>query len=113
MGYLGTPIDMMTMIIGHIVLGLAVDDSIHFINHCKLEFFRTGDYKKAIRETFRTVGKVLFMTSFILVLGFIAYLTSLDKMYSNIGVYTTVAILRRSACGFPGDAGSDPMDEAV
>jgi len=92
MGYLGTPLDMMTMIIGPMILGLAVDDTIHFINHCKLEFFRRGNYKEAIRETFRTVGKALTITSLIIVLGFVAYLTSLDKVYFNLGIYTIVAI---------------------
>ncbi len=93
MGYFGTPLDMPTMIIGPMILGLAVDDTIHFINHCKLEFWRTGNYRKAISETFRTVGKALFMTSLVLVLGFVAYITSLDKMYTNLGSYTIVAIL--------------------
>ena len=93
MGYFRTPLDMMTMIIGPMILGLAVDDTIHFINHCKLEFWRTGSYEKAIRETFRTVGKALFMTTLIIVLGFVAYTTSLDKFYFNLGIYTIVAIL--------------------
>ena len=93
MGFLGTPLDMMTMIIGPMIIGLAVDDTIHFINHCKLEFFRRGNYRAAIRETFRTVGKALFMTTLILGLGFTAYLTSMDKMYLNIGLYTIVAIM--------------------
>ena len=93
MGYFGTPLDMPTMIIGPMILGLAVDDTIHFINHCKLEFWRTGNYRKAIRETFRIVGKALFMTTLIIVLGFVAYLTSVDKMYFNLGIYTIVAIL--------------------
>jgi hypothetical protein len=92
MGYLEAPLDMMTMIIGPMILGLAVDDTIHFITHCKLEFWRTGSYEKAIRETFRTVGKALFMTSLILALGFVAYLSSLDKMYFHLGLYSIVAI---------------------
>ena len=93
MGYFGTPLDMPTMIIGPMILGLAVDDTIHFINHCKLEFFRRGNYKEAIQETFRIVGKALFMTTLIIVLGFVAYLTSVDKMYFNLGTYTIVAII--------------------
>ena len=93
MGYFGTPLDMMTMIMGPMILGLAVDDTIHFINHCKLEFWKSGSYSEAIRETFRTVGKALFMTSLVLVLGFVAYLTSLDKFYLHFGSYTIIAIL--------------------
>ncbi len=92
MGYSKIPLDMMTMILGPMILGLAVDDTIHFINHCKLEFFRRGNYKEAIQETFRTVGKALFMTTLIIVLGFVAYLTSLDKTYFHLGGYTIVAI---------------------
>ncbi len=93
MGYFGTPLEMMTMTIGPMILGLAVDDTIHFINHCKLEFFRRGNYREAIQETFRTVGKALFMTTLILVLGFVAYLTSVDLMYFRFGIYAIVAIL--------------------
>ena len=93
MGFFETPLDMMTMIIGPMIIGLAVDDTIHFINHCKLEFWRTGNYAKAINETFRTVGKALFMTTIIIALSFAAYLTSLDKFYSNLGIYTIVAII--------------------
>ena len=76
MGLFQTPLNFMTMIIGPMILGLAVDDTIHFINHCKLEFFKTGSYKQAIGETFCTIDKALFMTSFILVLEFVAHLTS-------------------------------------
>ena len=100
MGYFGIPLDMMTMIIGPMILGLAVDDTIHFINHCKLEFWRTGSYEKAIRETFRTVGKALFMTTLIIVLGFAAYLTSPDKFYFNLGCYPIMAILAALAADF-------------
>jgi predicted RND superfamily exporter protein len=63
-GYMGLhhiTLDMMTMIVMPMLLGLAVDDTIHFINHAKLEFQRRlltgGD-----TETLVTVGKALFLS---------------------------------------------------
>jgi predicted RND superfamily exporter protein len=94
-GYMGlnhVTLDMMTMIIMPMLLGLAVDDTIHFINHAKLEFQRTGSYRLAVRETFVTVGKALFMTSFILVASFSVYLTSSARLFFNIGLLSVLGI---------------------
>ena len=68
------------------LLGLAVDDTIHFINHSHLEFDRTDRYHTAIRRTFIVIGSALFATSAVLVLNFSAYLTSDAKVYSNLGL---------------------------
>ncbi len=57
MGYAGIPLDMMTMMVIPMLLGLAVDDTIHFMNHCQEEFREVGDYPIAIRNTFTSVGK--------------------------------------------------------
>ncbi len=94
-GYMGLfhiPLDMMTMIIMPMLLGLAVDDTIHFLNHTKLEFERSGKYARSIRETFVTVGKALFMTSFILICSFSVYLTSNAKIYIHIGLLSILGI---------------------
>ena len=86
MGYLDIPLEMTTMMIIPMLLGLAVDDTIHFINHCKLEFQRTGNYRKSIETTFQTVGKAIFMTSFILVATFLVYSTSIARFFTNLSV---------------------------
>lgn len=94
-GYMGLnhiTLDMITMIIMPMLLGLAVDDTIHFINHAKLEFQRTGSYRIAVRETFVTVGKALFMTSFILVASFSVYLTSSARVFFHIGFLSILGI---------------------
>ena len=86
MGYLDIPLEMTTMMIIPMLLGLAVDDTIHFINHCKLEFQRTGSYQTSIKLTFQTVGKAIFMTSFILVATFLVYMTSIARFFTNLSL---------------------------
>ena len=48
MGYMNIPLDMMTACIIPMILGMAVDDTIHFITHSKLEYVRTGHYLSLI-----------------------------------------------------------------
>lgn len=86
MGYGDIPIDMMTMMIIPMILGLAVDDTIHFITHAKGEFQRSGRYRIAIQDTFTTVGKSIFMTSFILVAAFSIYMTSVANLLFHLGL---------------------------
>jgi predicted RND superfamily exporter protein len=93
MGIIGIPFDMMTAVIIPMLMGLAVDDTIHFINHAKYEYQKRGDYSLSIEHTFRTVGKSLFMTSLILILNFAAYLTSIVKFYIHFGILAGVGIL--------------------
>ncbi len=66
MGYFNSQLDMMTMTIMPMLLGVAVDDTIHFINQVKFEFERCGRYAQAVHAAFATVGKNLAMTTIIL-----------------------------------------------
>ncbi len=92
MGFADIPLDMMTVTIMPMLLGLAVDDTIHFINHSHLEFDRTGSYHSAIRRTFIIIGSALFATSAVLVLNFSAYLTSDAKVLSHMGLLASSGI---------------------
>ena len=65
MGWSGIPLDMMTACIIPMMLGMAVDDTIHFINHAKLEYDRANHYHTAICRTFRIVGVAIVTTSVI------------------------------------------------
>ncbi len=76
MGYFDSPLDMMTMTIMPMLLGIAVDDTIHFINQIKIEFERCGNYNQAIITAFQTVGKSLVMTTIILCASFGAFCLS-------------------------------------
>jgi len=93
MGYMGIPLDMMTVTIIPMILGLAVDDTIHFFNHGRLEFEKTGNYRKSIIKTFGTVGVALVLTTLILSANFLAYTTSIANMFIHIGVLATAGMI--------------------
>jgi len=86
MGWAGIPLDMMTITIMPMLLGLAVDDTIHFVNHSQLEFNRCGNYALSVQRTFTTIGVSLFMTTVVLTLTFAVYLTSIIRVFVSIGI---------------------------
>lgn len=92
MGYGTINLDMMTMMIMPMMLGVAVDDTIHFINHIKYTFEKTGDYYHAIVETFTTVGRNLSMTTIILCAAFGVFMTSPLNMIHRIGLMAIVGL---------------------
>ncbi|PID28051.1 MAG: hypothetical protein CSB55_06850 [Candidatus Cloacimonadota bacterium] len=93
MGYFDIPLDMMTMTILPMVLGIAVDDTIHFINHIKFEFEKEKNYQHAVISSFKHVGLALGMTTIILSAGFAMYIFSPVGVMSRIGllVFTGLA----------------------
>ncbi len=70
MGWLGIAIDTTTMLIGAMVIGIAVDDTIHFMHKFHRYFEASGDLEGAVRETLRTTGSALLFTSLVLMAGF-------------------------------------------
>jgi predicted RND superfamily exporter protein len=93
MGYCGIPLDMMTVTIIPMLLGLAVDDTIHFINQCQLEFQRTRSYSESIRKVFVSVGTAMFLTSLVLALSFSAYLASVANVFVNMGILVASGVM--------------------
>ncbi|MBP7460495.1 MAG: MMPL family transporter [Candidatus Delongbacteria bacterium] len=93
MGWLGIPLDMMTATIMPMILGIAVDDTIHFINHAHLEFNRTADYIKTISTTFLVVGSAMVLSTGILCVNFGMYMVSIAKNYFNLGLISLIGML--------------------
>ena len=93
MGWAGIPLDMMTATLLPMMLGMAVDDTIHFINHSKLEFDRTQHYRSAIRRTFRVVGVAILMTSIITSSVFAGFCSSACTMCINFGLMAIIGIM--------------------
>lgn len=93
MGWAGIPLDMMTATIIPMMLGMAVDDTIHFINHSKLEYDRCGKYPKSINRTFRVVGVAIVTTSIITSAVFGSFATSPCAMNSHFGWLAVVGII--------------------
>ena len=93
MGFLNYPLDMMTATIMPMILGLAVDDTIHFINHGHLEFDRQRNYRSAILKTFRIVGTPIVLTSVIISSNFAAYCISDGMMFVHMGILSVAGML--------------------
>lgn len=100
MGYLDSPLDMMTMTIMPMLLGIAVDDTIHFINHMKYEFEKCGNYEQAILLSFKSVGKTLAMTTIILSATFAMYMFSPVATLSRIGMLASIGLISALAVDF-------------
>jgi len=92
MGWGNISLDMLTMTIMPMILGIAVDDTIHFTNRTKLEFERTGSYLEALKITFREIGKTLGMTTFILCSMFAVFCTSPMSSLARIGLFTIIGL---------------------
>jgi len=93
MGWLGYPLDMMTATIMPMILGLAVDDTIHFINHGHLEFQRQHNYRKATLRTFRIVGTPILLTSLVISANFAMYMTSNGLTIIHMGILSVAGVL--------------------
>ncbi|MCG8697662.1 MAG: MMPL family transporter [Bacteroidales bacterium] len=93
MGFAGVPLDSSTVLIMPMILGLAVDDTIHFINHSKLEFLRTRNYRESILRSIRSVGVALVFTTLVLSANFLTYLTSEVKFYFFLGILAVSGML--------------------
>ena len=87
------PLDMFTLLIGSIAIGLAVDDTIHFMHNFKRYYLESGDSAKAIEQTFFTTGKAMVITTIVLSLGFFAYLTANMISVQNFGLLTGSVII--------------------
>jgi predicted RND superfamily exporter protein len=92
MGWAEIPIEMFTMMIGGIALGLAVDDTIHFIHGFRRSFLRLGDARAAVRETLETTGRALLVTSIVLASGFAVFAFSEMSALVTFGVLTSFTI---------------------
>ncbi|KAA3856998.1 MMPL family transporter, partial [Bacteroides ovatus] len=93
LGWLGYPLDMMTATIMPMILGLAVDDTIHFINHGHLEFDRRGNYRDAILRSFRTIGTPIILTSVVICANFAIYMTSEGLSFIHMGLLSVAGIV--------------------
>ena len=92
-GLLGIPLDMMTITIAAITIGIAVDNSIHYIYRFKEEFLKHNDYNKTLRICHSTVGIAILNTSITIVFGFSILVFSKFIPTIYFGVFTGIAML--------------------
>ncbi len=71
MGWIGIPLDIMTITIAAIVIGIAVDDTIHYTHRFIEEFRQSGDYWATVRRCHDSIGRAMYYTTITITLGFI------------------------------------------
>ena len=92
-GLLGIPLDMMTITIAAITIGIAVDNSIHYIYRFKEEFSNSQDYNQTIDLCHSTVGRAILNTSITIVFGFSILVLSKFIPTIYFGIFTGLAML--------------------
>ena len=92
-GLLGIPLDMMTITIAAITIGIAVDNSIHYIYRFREEFKKIKDYSKTLDRCHSTVGIAILNTSITIVFGFSILILSNFIPTIYFGVFTGIAML--------------------
>ena len=92
-GLLGIPLDMMTITIAAITIGIAVDNSIHYIYRFKEEFKKINNYNKTLDKCHSTVGIAILNTSITIVFGFSILILSNFIPTIYFGIFTGVAML--------------------
>ncbi len=92
-GLMGIPLDMMTITIAAITIGIAVDNSIHYIYRFKEEFEKINDYNKTLDRCHSTVGIAILNTSITIVFGFSILVLSNFIPTIYFGVFTGIAML--------------------
>jgi len=70
MGWIGIPLDIMTITIAAISIGIGVDNTIHYIHRIRTEFAVDGRYWAAVRRSHASVGRAIYYTSITVTLGF-------------------------------------------
>ena len=93
MGLFKIPIDAATMMAGSIAIGLAVDDTIHFMHVFKQYYRESGSPSQAIQDTLQTTGRAMFATSLVLSLGFFVFVFSSMNNMVYFGVITGLMII--------------------
>ena len=93
MGIGGIPLDMMTITIASICVGIGVDDAIHYVYRFGKEFELDRNYLAAMHRSHRSIGKAMYYTSLIVVLGFAILVFSNFRPSIYFGLLTGTAML--------------------
>lgn len=97
MGWIGIPLDIMTITIAAISIGIGVDDSIHYVHRFREEYAIDQDYWAAIKRCHSSIGYALYYTTVTVVLGFsiLAFSNFIPTIYFGLlsGLAMTAALV--------------------
>ena len=94
MGWADIPLDVMTITIASISLGIAVDDTIHYIHRIRREFEATGNYLQAMHQAHESIGYAMYYTSVTITIGFSILVVSNFIPTIYFGLLTGMAMLK-------------------
>ncbi len=100
MGWAGVPLDYVRLLVAPVAIGIAVDDTIHHITRFRHEFLRLGSYEQALRSSMTDVGRALFITSVVLVLGFLTFTYSMMNSQQSFGALLATTIVTALVADF-------------
>ena len=92
-GWFKIPLNLFTMLVGNIAIGLAVDDTIHFMHNVRRYFEESHDAGAAIAQTLQTTGRAMLVTSCVLSIGFFTFMFASMKNLVGFGLLTGITIL--------------------
>ena len=93
MGLAGIPLDIMTITIAAIVVGMGVDNCIHYIHRFRREFELDGSYREAMYRSHSSIGRAMYYTTLTVVVGFSMLTLSNFTPSIYFGVLTVMAML--------------------
>jgi predicted RND superfamily exporter protein len=91
-GWMDIPLDSDTLLVMPIAIGIAVDDTIHFLTHFRTELLNGNGPLKAVKASISEVGQAMIFTSIILSLGFLIFTTSIYTPLTYFGILSAIAI---------------------
>jgi predicted RND superfamily exporter protein len=92
MGYNDIPLDMMTITIAAISMGIAVDNTIHYIHRFNYEMSLHSNVKESILNAHKSIGRAMFYTSMIIIVGFCLLVLSNFIPTIYFGILTVIAM---------------------
>jgi len=92
MGWVGIPIRTSTALIFSVALGVAVNDTIHFLTRYREELFECGDREEAVKRTLLSTGRAIIFTSLLLICGFGVMMTTRFVGIFQMGLLGAVAL---------------------
>lgn len=100
MGWLGIHLDYSKIAIAGVAMGIAVDDTIHFVSRFRYEFGMRANYREALIAAMTDVGRALLITSVALVCGFLVLLMSVLDSQALQGVLLATTIVTALVADF-------------
>ena len=92
-GWSGIPIDIMTVTVAAISIGIGVDNTIHYVHRFLKEFEQEQNYDLAIKNSHSTIGRAMFYTSLTIVLGFMILVSSNFNPSVFFGIFTSFSMI--------------------